>query len=559
MYEAKGGSSFSGWWRSGLPETSWDDPSLYGALILRTLSAPGDIGVSAMVTPTGPIDSGAVVVPSAKVRNYGLSELGCVAWFMMDDGTDAEVYRQSAVVAPVPVGTEVTVTFPTWAKPHALGQYTTRCSLAISDGNNTNNMMSGAFTVQVAPPIPPGWSEVASVPATPSGKAVKDGGSIAYDAGTNAIYANKGNKTNDFAKFDPTTDGWTSKKDKPSGREAKTNGKGAAIASDGNGMLYSTKGNNTLGFYESNAALDSWVQKPDVPLGVNNKKVKGGTGLAYADGAVYVLKGYKNEFYKYNPVDSIWTTLPVAPAGANMKWDKGSWLVSDGQHTLYAHKAKYHEFYKYDTEMDTWSTVLTPMPIPGKAGNKKSKDGGSAAWFEDQIYAFKGGNTNEFWRYTPLGDSWREQDSIPKVGTTGKKKKVKAGAGLAGYPGTGVFGTKGNKCLEFWLYTPYPPAMAQPSREGITAGSFDIGNVSFAIAPNPLSGGFATVRYSLPKAGSATLYVYDVMGRPMLTQAMVAGRTGTASLDLRKLNTGVYLVKVTTEGFSTTQKLVVQH
>ena len=85
------------------------------------------------------------------------------------------------------------------------------------------------------------------------------------------------------------------------------------------------------------------------------------------------------------------------------------------------------------------------------------------------------------------------------------------------------------------------------------------GALSFAIAPNPLAGGLATVRYNLPKAGLATLNVFDVAGRTVLTQTMAAGRTGTASLDLRKLEAGVYLVKVTTEGFSTTQKLVVEH
>ena len=48
-------------------------------------------------------------------------------------------------------------------------------------------------------------------------------------------------------------------------------------------------------------------------------------------------------------------------------------------------------------------------------------------------------------------------------------------------------------------------------------------------------------------------------GRTVLSRTLLAARTGTAGLDLRKLDAGVYLVKVTTEGFSTTQKLVVQH
>jgi hypothetical protein len=67
------------------------------------------------------------------------------------------------------------------------------------------------------------------------------------------------------------------------------------------------------------------------------------------------------------------------------------------------------------------------------------------------------------------------------------------------------------------------------------------------------------LRYSLPKAGLVTLDVFDVMGRTVLSQTLAVGRTGTARLDLRKLEAGLYLVKVTTEGFSTTQKMVVEH
>jgi hypothetical protein len=339
------------------------------------------------------------------------------------------------------------------------------------------------------------------------------------------------------------------------------------VCSDGNGKLYLTKGNNTVGFWGYNAGTNAWTQLTNVPLGSSNKKVKQGAGLAWATkagtGAVYLLKGYRNEFHKYDPATNAWKQLLDAPIGAanHIKWDAGSWIVADADagNMLYAFKGKYHEFYSYDTDADTWSHALTPMPIPGTAGNKKAKDGSAAAWYNGKIYAFKGGNTNEFWRYFPLGDTWKKQDDIPMIGMTGARKKVKAGGALAPFPGMGVFAFKGNKSLEFWNFVPYDVAGAQPSRDGITAGSTQIGALSFAIAPNPLSGGLATVRYNLPKAGLATLNVFDVTGRTVMTQTLAAGRTGTASLDLRKLEAGVYLVKVATEGFSTTQKLVVEH
>ena len=77
------------------------------------------------------------------------------------------------------------------------------------------------------------------------------------------------------------------------------------------------------------------------------------------------------------------------------------------------------------------------------------------------------------------------------------------------------------------------------------------------VTPNPLRR-LATVRYSLPKAGLATFDVYDATGRGVLSQTITAGRTGTANLDLRRLQAGVYVVKFKTDGFSPTQKLVVE-
>jgi len=98
----------------------------------------------------------------------------------------------------------------------------------------------------------------------------------------------------------------------------------------------------------------------------------------------------------------------------------------------------------------------------------------------------------------------------------------------------------------------------QPTRDSARgAAPPAVDGRTFALAPNPLSGGCAALRCSLPKTQPATLSVFDVAGRRVLAQT-TSGGAGTASLDLRKLKAGVYLVGVTTEGFSTTQKLVVE-
>jgi len=131
-----------------------------------------------------------------------------------------------------------------------------------------------------------------------------------------------------------------------------------------------------------------------------------------------------------------------------------------------------------------------------------------------------------------------------------------------------LFALKGNNTNELWRYALGSANAPQPSREGVMAAQTTLGDWQIAISPNPLASGFAMLRYSLPhcrtgaveaKAGMAMLNVFDVTGRTVLSQTLAVGRTGTASLDLRKLKMGVYLVKVTTEDFSTTQKLVVEH
>ncbi|MBN2465178.1 T9SS type A sorting domain-containing protein [candidate division WOR-3 bacterium] len=94
-------------------------------------------------------------------------------------------------------------------------------------------------------------------------------------------------------------------------------------------------------------------------------------------------------------------------------------------------------------------------------------------------------------------------------------------------------------------------------RPGIAAQENAVGRASFTITPNPL-GRFATVRYSVPGAGAATLDVYDATGREVLSQMISVERAGVAILDLRRLEAGVYIVRAKTDGFCTTQKLVVE-
>jgi hypothetical protein len=177
-----------------------------------------------------------------------------------------------------------------------------------------------------------------------------------------------------------------------------------------------------------------------------------------------------------------WEALPAAPFGAKPKWDKGSFLVYDGASTIYAHKGKYQELWAFDLPTQTWGTSsLNGMPFMGRSGRtKKSKDGGSGAWVGGCIYALKGGNTSEFWRYTAATDSWLELDTMPSYGSTGKARRVNAGGSMCSAAGT-LYALKGNKTNELWRYGLPLASAPQPSREGVMASSFLVPRSSFLV------------------------------------------------------------------------------
>ncbi len=516
-----------------------------------------DVGVVGINKPAGTYGPRQIVTPTATVRNYGSLPVAFEVWMLLTDPTGALYYSDSVNIANLDPANNLVVNTFQPCTLRRLGEWTARCSLAlIDDARLDNNVLTGEFATRSQ------WVEMKSMPLPPSYRTVKDGAWLAYNAGSGLVYAAKGNKSSDFYSYNILENGWASLEAIPIGLEGKLPRRGACAASDGSRYIYMAKGNNTLGFWRYDIATDSWLQLANVPAGAH-RKVKAGSAV-YAQigdsGYVYLLKGPTTEFYRYNVATWKWETMQPAPMGSHSRWYGGSFLVFDGDHTIYAHKARYHELWAYDTKTGVWSgTRLNGMPFVGKTSRtRKSRDGGSAAFFEGGIYALKGGSTGEFWRYDATASTWAEFDELPALAASGKIRKVYAGGSMVSVDGT-LFALKGNKTNELWRFALGYANAAQPSRDGVMATSTVVGDWQFTISPNPLATGFAVLRYSLPRAGLATLNVFDVVGRAVLMQTMALGRTGTASLDLRKLEAGVYLVKVTTEGFSMTQKLGVEH
>ncbi len=424
---------------------------------------------------------------------------------------------------------------------------------------------------------PPGWHPRAQLPATE--RRVKDGAWLAYDRASNRVYAAKGYKSSTFLAYEVETDAWTARADWPDGVEAKKPGKGAAGCADptgGHGLVYAVKGNNTSGFWRYDPSSNEWTQLAPVPLGPSNKKVKGGSGLALVarpgeTPRVYCLKGYRSEFWEYRPEGDTWLALPDAPVGALPKWDNGSWLAWDGGGRLYAHKAKKHEFYAYDIETGAWGPALRGMPLVSRSGrSKKSKDGGSGACVEGTIYALKGGNTQEFWAYDIARDTWAEMDTMPQQAPGSyKRKRVKGGGALIALPPAWPGGQanlpalKGNGTDEFWFYTTeLPGAPGARARGDTVAAAPAAAGPGWAIAPNPLCGGVATLRWNAgldPLARPCRVRIVDIAGREALPPLRLPpGGSGALRLDLAALPAGVYVVRLEGGRAALSRKLVIE-
>jgi hypothetical protein len=445
------------------------------------------------------------------------------------------------------------VTFPAWTATQ--GSHAVLCSTRLAtDLVKSNDKFTGSVTV---PGRSSGWTAKNPVPG--GARAIKDGGWLAYDKGKAKVYASRGNRSPDFFVYEPDVDLWGACAPWRLGTEGKMPYRSSKGCADGDGHVYASKGNNTSAFWLYDAGADVWTQKKDVPLGLSNKKLKGGSDMVWADnGGVegpYLLKGWKNEFYRYDVHLDSWRTLTPAPIGADGKWDKGSWLAyDDANKKIYAFKARYMEFYRYSPYGDSWSAALTPMPAAGSAGSKKAKDGSCGTFINGSIYALKGGGIREFWKYTIATNSWTEKETIP----TGLfKKKVKAGADIVTV-GDVLYATKGNKSNEFWMYTPSAFMFDAPRPDGVEASSFIVHRPSFIVCPSPLAGGFVHLAVGgTSLSRPALIRLYDAAGRCVGVWKRLL-ENGSTDLDLRHLATGVYLVRIEADGFTTTQKLVVQ-
>jgi hypothetical protein len=291
-------------------------------------------------------------------------------------------------------------------------------------GNNTRGFF--AYDVNKM-----NWQVKESIPFAPDkAKRVKAGASLCYD-GEDTIFALKGNNTLEFWAYSVSNDTWVLKPNVPlgSGKRVKGGAGLAFVTEDGKKYVYCLKGNKTNEFYKFDVANNNWMTtiRP-APGGV--KGFGSGSCIVYdsINKRIYALQGTTNQFFYYDVVGDSWVNRTGMPFDSdileteNKKAKDGTAMTIDDSVTIYALKGGTQEFWSYHIPKDSWFEKDT---IPLGLARKKVKGGGALAFIaqtsgtkgrgEGEIYALKGNNTDEMWVFLTEAVPPEEKDAKNKT------------------------------------------------------------------------------------------------------------------------------------------------
>jgi hypothetical protein len=505
-----------------------------------------DVGVESITAPVDTVDSAESTIPGAVVRNFGATAASFDVFLRI-----GSLYSDTAQVEALGPGSSTNVSFDTW-QPRERGNLAVRCSTRLAgDRDPTNDMMCCSVFVRVESLVSRQWQELEPVPLGPWRRPVKDGGCLV--AVEDGLIALKGSNTREFYRYSETMDSWNVLADMPPGDSGRRVRAGAALCWDGNAAVYALKGNNTREFWRYDVAADSWCRLSDIPE--HTTPVRHSSGLVFlsASGSdkVFLAKGGNcREFLTYWVGPDEWHSRRSLPAGSDStRASYGTCMAAFGER-VFCLKGGTCEFYEYFPNGDSWRERAR-LPRLGR-GNHRRKSRRGAALASDgsgSLYAFKGGSSNEFWRYDVSADSWTQLDDIP-AGTW--RRKVGRGGALVWYEGR-AYALKGSGSCQFWSFDPSAvlPTTLQPARDAI-AGAAVVSLPVDQRTPRLLRCGRPAV-FQVAE-GTKTILVIDAAGRVISRSA--AARPFT---DLCLSRPGVYFVVMAADsGSSATKSMVVR-
>ncbi|MEO0092552.1 MAG: S8 family serine peptidase [candidate division WOR-3 bacterium] len=502
-----------------------------------------DFGTTKITAPISPVQYGDKLIPKAWIHNYGSVDETTVPVTFYIPNT---IYYSTQYV-DLAHGDSVEINFDTLFINFAQGTYSMRCTTKLhNDAVPSNNLASATLTSLV-----PGWALMCTIP-TANNRGIKDGGALTV--AQDKIYALQGGNTPYLYQYDLELNAWTTKRPIPyiekQGRIYKRNVKAGGALTALGCTLYAFKGGNTSEFWAYLTDNDSWIRKTSIPeresLSQTTRKVKTGGALVVHACSIYAFKGGNtNEFWLYNPVNDSWYQRRSLITSDGKKIKGGASLVAVGD-TIYAFVGG-NTFHFYAYTPDTWVKKANAMfGYNYIASKKKIKDGAALSATNDgKIYAFKGGNTKDLGLYDIALDTWFYVDTIPGI------RRVKYGGSLVSYNYC-LYALKGGNNSEFWRYTPTitePSIKFQMLNMPISTKNLKFQNQNtnsiLTISPNPFSK-FTTIKYNVPIAGKVTIKLYDATGKLIKTLVEEYHDVGTYScrLNAEHLKKGLYFLRI---------------
>lgn len=471
-----------------------------------------DISVDSIISPLGTVDSGTKVVPKAWVSNQGTAHKNFLAVFRI--GT----FYTDTVNLTLNSLAETLAIFDTWHILQPEGTYLVQCtSIIANDINPANNSDTGFVRIRVkdigidsilspTPIVPPGTM-------TPIVRITNFGGDIvnfyAYfliRSASGTVYFDSAYITNlmpdsslivTFLDWNATTGSYTAR---------------CSLALLGD-MI---QANDTL-------SLTFYVATHDV--GVKRIIYPGRRTLIGPIQPRIIVKNYsiiqESFWVRFSIIDTTNNTTvyfdSVYVSGL-APWlerivDFSVWTADVGNYSLTSYTLLIGDANPTNDTAFAYcrvDSILLPRwsqktNMPSGPRNRKVKLGGSLCFGGDNLYAFKGSNTNEFYAYSINADTWITKDTIPYA--PDKKKKVKGGAVLCYDRSNTIFALKGANTLEFWAYSiPYNTWVQLPD---VPYGNRRIKGGSGLVYVPTIYGDFI---YCLKGSKTFEFYAYSITG-----------------------------------------------
>ncbi len=207
-------------------------------------------------------------------------------------------------------------------------------------------------------------------------------------------------------------------------------------------------------------------------------------------------------FWQFNVQYPIWQRKSDLPDSNSLRPVKDGGCLASNDNKIYALKGNNtQDFYVYDIATNRWH-IKSPMPfyirdsIPIK---RKVKAGAALVYANGVIYALKGNNTKEFWKYEPNGDSWTFCQLVPSI------KSFKDGSGLTFHNGNVYCLVGGSKELEFLKYD-----IGQNSWQNLASMPLGIHNRIFKSGSCLVYGGNNKIYCLKGNAKYNEFYCYDI-------------------------------------------------